>query len=212
VVGGSTFVHRPALCQSQISPRPRALRPQLKRDPLGRGEKARRMNDLLICIKKNTDGSAALSCLRADGSVTWQRHNGKQGRFFPLHDLTHYAVETVLEHRRGFYGLVAGGWDLTDFGNPWPRGPLPPEALVSEFIVGFLDRERGAGIEWSAAEFAVGAATYFIQHGLDTPYSVTDDDLRHVRDKRRELFARWAALPAGDTQELSFNASRRGLT
>ena len=114
--------------------------------------KIRRMSDLLIRIKKKNDGSAALSCLRADGSVTWQRQNGLQGRFFPLHDLTHYAVETVLGHTRGFYGLVAEGWDLTDFGNPWRRGPLPPEALVSEFIVGFLDRERGAGVEWSAAE------------------------------------------------------------
>ena len=104
------------------------------------------MNDLLIRIKKKSDGSAALSCLRADGSVTWQRQNGQQARFFPLHDLTHYAVETVLGHTRGFYGLVAEGWDLTDFGSPWPRGPLPPEALVSEFIVGFLDRERGAGV------------------------------------------------------------------
>src|SRR2546430_9090725 len=58
------------------------------------------MNDLLIRIKKKSDGSAALSCLRADGSVTWQRQNGQQGRFFPLHDLTHYAVETVLGHTR----------------------------------------------------------------------------------------------------------------
>src|SRR2546430_3915906 len=88
------------------------------------------MNDLLIRIKKKSDGSAALSCLRPDGSVTWQRQNGQQGRFFPLHDLTHYAVEAVLGHARGFYGLVAEGWYLADFGNPWPRGPLPPEALV----------------------------------------------------------------------------------
>jgi len=156
------------------------------------------MKDLLIRIKKKSDGSAALSCLRADGSVTWQRQNGQQGRFFPLHDLTHYAVETVLGHTRGFYGLVAEGWDLKDFGKPWPRGPLPPEALVSEFIVGFLDRERGAGVEWSAAELGGAAATYFVQHGLDAP-CITDHDLRQLRDKRRELFAQWAALPAGET-------------
>ena len=31
-------MHRPALCQSQISRRPRASAPQLKRDPLGRYE------------------------------------------------------------------------------------------------------------------------------------------------------------------------------
>ena len=80
------------------------------------------MPDLFIRIKKKSDGSAALSCLRSDGSVTWQRQDGALGRFFPLHDLTHYAVESELGHSRGFYGLVAGGWNLTDFGKPWPRG------------------------------------------------------------------------------------------
>ena len=63
------------------------------------------MPDLVIRIKKKTDGSAALSCTRADGSVTWQRQDGKLGLFFPLHDLTHYAVETTLGFSRAFYGL-----------------------------------------------------------------------------------------------------------
>lgn len=58
------------------------------------------MSDLLIRITKNRDGSAALSCGRADGSVTWQRHRGPRGQFFALHDLTHYAVETTLAARR----------------------------------------------------------------------------------------------------------------
>src|SRR5882672_6679260 len=151
---------------------------------------------LVIVIKKKSDGSAALTCRRADGSVTWQRQDGQQGRFFPLHDLTHYAVETVLHHPRGFYGLVAAGWDLTDFGNPWPRGPLPVEALASELLVGFLDRERGAGALWSAADFN---ATCNGQAPV-----VTDDQLNQVRDKRRELFARWASLPAGESLELPF--------
>src|SRR6266496_1734227 len=102
--------------------------------------------------------------------------------------------------------------DLTDFGNPWPRGPLPSEALVSEFIVGFLDRERGAGVEWSAAEFRGAAATYFVQHACDAPCTVTDNDLRQVRDKRQELFAQWAALPAGETLELRFSGPGPCLT
>ena len=46
--------------------------------------------------RRKTNGAAALSCERADGSVTWQRQEGQLGRFFPLHDLTHFAVETVL--------------------------------------------------------------------------------------------------------------------
>ena len=161
-------------------------------------------HDLVIRIKKNADGSAALSCRRGDGSVTWQRQEGRQGRFFPLHDLTHYAVETVLGHPRGFYGLIAEGWDLSDFGTPWPRGPLPREALAAELLVGFLDRERAAGEQWSASQFDAAAATYYAQHRLEEACAVTDDDLQRVRDKRRELFAQWAALPAGETLELQF--------
>jgi hypothetical protein len=165
------------------------------------------MVDLIIRIKKKRDGSAALSCHRPDGSVTWQRQDGNQGRFFPLHDLTHYAVETVLSHPRGFWGLVAEGWSLTDFGNPWPRGPLPVAALASELIVGFLDRERAGGVEWSAADFNEGAATYYAQHGMKGSCVISDDELDRIRAHRRELFARWGALPAGQTLELRFTGA-----
>jgi hypothetical protein len=160
--------------------------------------------ELVIRFKKTTDGSAALSCRRADGSVTWQRQEGQQGRFFPLHDLTHYAVETVLGHLQGFYGLLAEGWDLTDFGRPWPRGALPGEALASELLVGFLDGEHAAGERWSAEQCNESAATYYSQRGLSGPCVITDADLERVRDKRRELFATWAALRAGETLELRF--------
>src|SRR5256885_9526625 len=59
---------------------------------------------ITIRIKKNPDGRRSLSCTRADGTTTWQRQEGGQAAFFPRHDLTHYAVETVLAHRSGFYG------------------------------------------------------------------------------------------------------------
>lgn len=165
------------------------------------------MNELVIRIKKKTDGSAALSCVRADGSVTWQRQEGQQGRFFPLHDLTHYAVESVLGHAHGFYGLVSAGWNLTDFGKPWPRGPLPVAALASELMVGFLDDERAAGAEWSAAEFNASAAAYYEQHGLSGAIVVSDRDLERIRERRRELFARWVAVPAGEALELRFGGT-----
>ena len=147
---------------------------------------------MLVRIKKKTDGGAALSCTRADGTITWQQQNGQQGRFFPLHDLTHYAVETVLD-LRGFFSLVAEGWDFADFGKPWPRGPFPAAAHAVEQLVGFLDTERASGREWAAADLR-----------LAPPYTFGEEQLRQVRDARRDLFARWAALPAGDTLELRF--------
>src|SRR5256885_2681456 len=106
---------------------------------------------ITIRIKKNPDGRTSLSCTRADGTTTWQRQEGGQARFFPRHDLTHYAVETVLGHSKGLYGLVAAGWDLSDFGTPWPRGELPKDANLTEIIVGFFDRERASG-QMGAAE------------------------------------------------------------
>jgi hypothetical protein len=161
---------------------------------------------LTIRLKKHADGSAALTCTRADGTVTWQRQQGAQAAFFPRHDLTHFAVETVLGHTRGFYGLVASGWDLTDFGAPWPRGRIPADADPSELIVGFLDTERASGTRWTAAEFNDRAAAYYQEHNLAAPPPVlTDDDLVRVRQRRAELFAQWDAVPDGGTIELSFD-------
>src|SRR5437867_7459222 len=160
------------------------------------------MADLTIRIKKNPDGTAALTCTRANGTVTWQRQKGAQARFFPRHDLTHYAVETVLGHRRGFYGLVAEGWDFSDFGTPWPRGPLPADADPSELIVGFLDAERASGREWTAAELTEQAAQFYAAHApAGVPPVLTDNQLERIRARMRELFARWEAVAPGETLE-----------
>jgi len=163
------------------------------------------MPALKIRIKKNRDGTAVLTCVREDGTTAWQRQEGPRAAFFPLHDLTHFAVETILEHRRGFYGLVAEGWDFADFGTPWPRGPLPADADPSELIVGFLDAERASGIAWSAQDLAEKAAGYFANQGISAPpLGVTDADLARIREMRAELFERWASVPAGETLELNF--------
>lgn len=163
------------------------------------------MPDLVIRIKKRTDGSAALSCLRPDGSVTWQRQEGRQGRFFPLHDMTHYVVETELAHRKGFYGMVADGWDLTDFGAPWPRGPIPEDADPSELIVGFLDAERASGEEWSTADFNDRLADFYTEPGVLGACTITDAQLHRIRERVRELFDAWIEVPPGESLELLYS-------
>lgn len=159
---------------------------------------------LLIAIKKKTDGSASLACRRADGSVTWQRQDGAQGRFFPRHDLTHYAVETVLGLDQAFFGLVASGWEFSDFGRPWSRGPMPPEALAAELMVGYLDSERAAGTAWSAVEFNAKAAGFFGARGESPGLVLREPELERIRQTRAALFARWDVLPPGATLELPF--------
>src|SRR5256885_13197761 len=94
---------------------------------------------MMIQLKKGRDGPATLVCVRNDGSRTW----GREHPFFPLHDLTHYAVECVLGFEHAFFGLIAAGWAIDDFAKPRAASRLPAQAIVAEHIVGVLDRERG---------------------------------------------------------------------
>ena len=165
---------------------------------------------LVVHLKRGRDGSATLSCARADGSVTWQRSDGARARYFPRHDLTHLAVESELGMRHAFYGLVADGWDLADFGTPWPRGPLPPEAEAVERIVGLLDTARARGSTWTAAELAAELAHARAAHGLAfTPPAITDEALARIHRRMHELFAQWDAVPPGEALELPFAPGAR---
>ena len=164
------------------------------------------MPDLTIRIKKYKDGSASLACVRSDGSTTWQRQEGSLGAVFPPHDLGHYAVEATLGYDRAFYGLIASGWNISDFAAPWPRGPIPVEAREVEVLVGALDVDRMAGQKRSTEEFnaqvrfsaARDAAKAF------APRELTDEELAAVRAKVSEVYALWAATEPGSTLELGF--------
>ncbi len=151
-----------------------------------------------ILVHHRPDGIAILRCERADGSVTWQRHTSKNSRYFPPHDLTHYAVETTLGLCDAFYGLVARGWDLADFGAPWPRGKLPPEATMAEFLVGCLDLERLQGELQMAEEINARG----VDQCGDAWRAVTDEELARIRALAKELVARWLALPPDGEIEL----------
>jgi hypothetical protein len=166
------------------------------------------MPDLLIRIKKNKDGSASLTCIRADGSATWQRQDGQRGAVFPPHDMTHYVIESTLGYRNAFYGLIADGWEFSDFGTPFPRGPLPQEAREVEALVGAFDLERRMGDRGLSAElneqvrFALGrGALRFSARQL------TDEELSRVRQALADVFARWWAVDAGSALELPFERS-----
>jgi hypothetical protein len=159
-----------------------------------------------IRIKKKTDGSAALSCTRADGSVTWQRQEGQLGVVFPLHDLTHYCVESVIGFRRGFYGLLAEGWNISDFAKPGTRGPIPEEARLVEMIVGYLDLEQRTGMLGTADEYNERIRTTAADNKISpTLFRLTDDQLAGVWHRRADVFAQWRSLAAGDAMEVEFN-------
>jgi hypothetical protein len=160
---------------------------------------------LLIRIKKGKDGSGALSCTRADGSVVYQRQNAKQAAFFVRHDLTHYAVETVLGHRKGFYGLLAMGWEFDDFGAKWDKKKFPADADPSELIVGLFDAEHRGDRAWSAAEFNDYARNFMEGLGGSWNVTLTDEQLDRVRVMLSGLMRKWEAVETSGTLELAFD-------
>jgi hypothetical protein len=159
---------------------------------------------LRFAIKR--DGTPVLSVTRRDGSVAWQR----QKHFFPVHDLGHYAIESVLGLRQAFWGMVADGWEFADFGTPWPRGPMPnvAEALLAEVTAGWLDTfaRDVRDDETGSAELNAHLEGYCAQHGMEAPRTLTPGEFARIRGMRADLARRWHALAPGEAMELRFPA------
>lgn len=160
---------------------------------------------LTLLLKTHPDGRTAFTLERADGSRTWQRQE-RHAAFFAAHDLTHFAVETRLGLREAFYGLVARGWDFDDFLPPYPRGPLPAEALWAETLVGLLDVERGTAAPgetlMTAGGFNAELRDKLTEASLAIPHTLDESELADIRTQRDALIAQWQALPPGDTMHL----------
>jgi hypothetical protein len=173
------------------------------------------MPALTVRIKRHPDGSSSLTCTRADGTTTWQRQQGGYALVFPSHDLTHFAVETELGTTRGFYGLIAEGWEISDFASPWRRGPIPTEAIEVELIVGFFQMDR-RGPAWTEEAFNAHAEQFVesrraLRPGAPIPSMprLSLEQIERVRAARDALYARWAAVQPGESLELPFECRVR---
>lgn len=148
---------------------------------------------LRIELAKKADRAGVLRCTRIDGSTTWHRQTARHAAHFALHDLTHLAVEIVLGYKRGFFGLLAEGWEMDDTTGKGSRGALPAEAIEVERIVGLFDTERGSGTVWTVEEF-----------NAFSPRGLTEEEIRGIKARRAELFREWFALAVGGSLELTF--------
>ena len=182
------------------------------------------MPPLRILFAKAKDPSAqdVLTCIRQDSSRTWSKLHAA----FPIHDMTHYAVETELKAANGFFGLLAQGWDITDFGIPEKRAKMPLEALWVEQVVGviwreYVTRDATSYEDFSAAINATISSLFesLRQHakrgGPRPDYSASEMTIleRRVSESERasilgrigEVASIWAQTPRGETMELTFS-------
>jgi len=156
---------------------------------------------MLIRITKGRDGPGILTCLRFDGTSTWT----KVSDYFPVHDLTHYVVETTLGIPNAFYSLVRDGWDIPAFAVKGSAAKLPPQANLVEALVGRLQRDLMPGSDFTAETY--NEEVDAVLEGIGNPERrhISDSELIEMRTRLRELLAQWKALPPGETIELPFS-------
>jgi hypothetical protein len=156
------------------------------------------MPAVTIELKKKSDGATILTFVRADGSRTSSPIGDARG-FGPVHDLSHYAVESVLGLARGFIGLCAEGWTVQDFEKD-AKASIPAEAGVAEVVAAEVSRMEMVSQWLSLDDFNwTVAASGFKMNALD--YGA-------IRRAITRLRADWNALAPGATMSLRFEPGR----
>lgn len=154
-----------------------------------------------IRFKKAKDAATVLTFVRPDGSHTLGRI-GPKDQFGPVHDLTHYVIESVLGYRRAFLGLCAEGMTIEETGT---AHGLPPEAYVAEVIAGHVSRME-AMHHWDSLEDFNWAIAEKVGPGAP---KITQEEYDAFWRALKYLRARWNETPDGGTLSLQFEAGVR---
>jgi hypothetical protein len=166
------------------------------------------MPALTFRIKKRIDASSILVLVREDGSSTTGSIGPPNG-YGPVHDLAHYVVERALGLGEGFLGLVASGWDISDFEQKGAAKQLPVEAILAEVAAGEMSRQALMW-QWSSAEDYAWAVETMIRRSQPdyTLPAITHDRFDGMRVELMRLRQRWNELAPGETLELAFTTAR----
>ncbi len=153
-----------------------------------------------ISFTKKGVNTQIISCRRMDGTVTWKHIDS----FFIIHDICHYAVESVLKFKNAFYGMLASGIAIADFELPKEKRTfhLTEEAIYTEQIVNLLTIENNQG----PMEDFLDTLNVVCQKNTD-PLGVRPLDqtsLQQIQQSVTLLLKRWDLLPEGETITLIF--------
>ena len=157
-----------------------------------------------IQFKKGKDGQNTITCRRADGSAAWS----KLYPSFISHDLAHYVVESTLGLKGSFFGLIASGWDISEFETLRQTGKnLPLEAIQTEFIVNLLQVEIAQGQLFD--QFNTILKTNCESQGTLPPPPIPPEQLSVIRDLLYRYLQEWRKLPLGEKLILSFSSEEK---
>jgi hypothetical protein len=150
-------------------------------------------------LKKENDRHV-ITCTRKDGTSTWMNLDS----FFLRHDLLHYAVETTMQFKSAFYGMIANGISITDFELPKEQRNIEfsEEALLAEHIVNLIMVESREGkfddFDTKLRE-SLNQNKYFLNVAL-----LTGEQPELIHAKYDLLIQQWNSLRTGENITLHF--------
>lgn len=146
-----------------------------------------------------------LRCVRRDGSVS-STMMPRQG-VLP-HDLIHYVVETVLDYRHGFLGMVGAGAEIS-FAMEQSHAVVPAgladQASHAESLVESLQAQLWSG-SFDQAMFDAGLESACAMRGCAVPVLPQSGGGAALYEAVLALSQRWQALPFYATLELDMPA------
>lgn len=154
-----------------------------------------------ILLTKISDERHALEVVRANGDRERVEHVSRE---FLFHDLLHYAVESELGTQGGFWGALAKGKSMSDLNDRTgtAMGDLSPPIAGIEAIVGMM-----TGVVKSAAstdEVIASLRGYLAAMTVAAPEWCTAAFVNGVRERMRQIFGRWKAVPYRGSMEIQW--------
>lgn len=156
---------------------------------------------MTIRFSKRNNKQHTLTCTRNDGTQTWMQVSD----FFIVHDMTHYAVETVLGYKNAFYGMLNSGINISDFEKPKEERTvtLTDEAIITEHLVNLLTIEYNQGLIENFNNTLADSIRK--ENLLYQPPCLSAEQLAAIRTAIKENMNLWYQLPEGAHLELNFN-------
>ncbi len=153
-----------------------------------------------ISFTRKAHNKHVISCKRNDGSVTWMQCDN----FFVHHDLMHYAVETTMDYKNAFYGMLDSGINISDFESPKEKRNFNynPQALLAETLVGMISTELSQGNFENMQEMI--RDIYKTNYPDTKPPEINAESVDQIKQKYHQLVLDWMKLSPEEKLVLQF--------
>jgi hypothetical protein len=142
-----------------------------------------------IRFTKGRDKPGIFTCIRKDGSLSWCNVNYQQIE----HNFIHYAVETILNIKDGFYGIIGRGLGLEDFDHEIKEGSLASSGIKkAEYMAYLLQKEIKDDRIYP--DFNTVLSELLVSKGLEVIEPLTNIQLAAIRKTVKRLMVAWGQL------------------